>query len=75
MDNEVNNAEDTLQSPSPKQSSESSQDELTLNELYDTAVRTYLENNWDECIVKFEEALKRYKRYFNELIFNISKKF
>ena len=36
---------------------------LSYDILYDQAVEAYLEENWDECIVKMNEALEDYHFY------------
>ncbi|KAK2589188.1 hypothetical protein KPH14_002002 [Odynerus spinipes] len=42
--------------------------QLTLSELYESAVDAYLNEEWDQCIEKFTEALRGYKNYKQTII-------
>ncbi|XP_011298276.1 prolyl 3-hydroxylase 2 [Fopius arisanus] len=41
---------------------------MTLEEIYKTAVDTYLDEHWEECIIGFNHFLQRYKSYKNAVI-------
>ncbi|XP_029178230.1 prolyl 3-hydroxylase 1-like [Nylanderia fulva] len=38
-------------------------DTITLGEIYENAVQAYLEEDWDGCITRFNDALHTYKMY------------
>ena len=43
-------------------------DEKNFEELYAVGTRSYLDNDWDNCIKYLEKSLEKYKRYQNSLV-------
>ena len=43
-------------------------DEKNFEELYAVGTRSYLDNDWDNCIKYLEKSLEKYKSYQNSLV-------
>ncbi|XP_015594433.1 prolyl 3-hydroxylase 2 [Cephus cinctus] len=66
LDNEIISEKENAERPeeSPFDISRNS----TIAEIFDNAVKAYLDEDWDECIIGFETALDRYKKYRAQVI-------